>query len=64
MKRGDTMEVKETKDKDIKISESLRLKLKILCTTKSFRSYDELINEMLNFYCEKKGIDISIKVRD
>ena len=51
-------------DKDIKISESLRLKLKILCTTKSFRSYDELINEMLNFYCEKKGIDISIKVRD
>ena len=58
------MEVKETKDKDIKISESLRLKLKILCTTKGFRSYDTLINEMLNFYCEKKGIDISIKVRD
>ena len=36
MKRGDTMEVKETKDKDIKISESLRLKLKYYAQQKVF----------------------------
>ena len=58
------MEAKEAKDKDIKISESLRLKLKILCTIKGYSSYDSLIDGMLHFYCEKKGIDISIKMRD
>ena len=46
----------------MKISEDLRQKLKIICTVKGFRSYDDLINDMLKFYCEKKGIDIIIKL--
>jgi hypothetical protein len=52
------------KDKDMKVSEELRQKLKILCTVKGFRSYDELINDMLKFYCEKKGIDIKIAIKE
>ncbi|MDK2978633.1 MAG: hypothetical protein PWP52_1347 [Bacteroidales bacterium] len=50
------------KMKDIKIKQNTRDKLKILCTTKGYRSYDELINEMLSFYCEKKNIKISITI--
>jgi hypothetical protein len=49
--------------KDMKISEDLRQKLKILCTVMGFKSYDELINDMLNFYCDKKGIDIFVKIK-
>ena len=56
---GDIM---DKKLKDIKIKQNTRDKLKILCTTKGHRSYDELINEMLKFYCEKKNINISITI--
>lgn len=54
---------KMAKNKDMKISEDLRQKLKIICTVKGFRSYDDLINDMLKFYCEKKGIDIKITIK-
>ncbi|ABR56822.1 hypothetical protein Maeo_1246 [Methanococcus aeolicus Nankai-3] len=56
---GDIM---NEKIKDIKIKQNTRDKLKILCTTKGYRSYDELISEMLKFYCEKKNIKISITI--
>ena len=45
---------KMAKDKNIKVSEELRQKLKILGSMLGYRSYDELINDMLKFYCEKK----------
>ena len=47
---------------DIKIKKEIRQKLKILCTVKGYSSYDELIEDMLKTYCEKEGIEISIKL--
>ncbi|CAB3288233.1 conserved protein of unknown function [Methanocaldococcus lauensis] len=48
--------------KDIKINKKTRDMLKILCTTKGYSSYDELINDMLKVYCKVKNIKISIMV--